>query len=292
MDSCFKYVTVLDECCCCWVKSFNAVTSAAVTVKFALFKLQWAVLFLQGALLYEHSTSAFKQRDQPLSTRPLSCASTLPPTTIQPSSSWWALGEDGNINRHFTTQTSSLHEHDESLRSLQFLCNQSTSSLRSQRSVPAPTSLLSLHLTISWQNIEGKCRGWWQRCENVTLWAINKEVWLWLGEPFFLWDLFCCAAAFFGFFSNVHIFGGCVHNNSEKHVSYVYTCEKHNFLIHLYPVTQESLSHKLHTPSLIQFVFYFLRLYTVLSITPSINTSFDTPIKQNRPLWRCSFPLK
>lgn len=65
------------------------------------------------------------------------------------------------------------------LCSLHFLCNQSTSSsLAPWPSAPAPTSLLSLQLSISWQNIAGKFHGWWQRCENVTPWAINKEVWV------------------------------------------------------------------------------------------------------------------
>lgn len=78
------------------------------------------------------------------------------------------LGEKtGNINKNRTTQTSSLHEHDECLCSLHLQCNQSTSSLPSRGlRVPAPTSLLSLQLTISWQNIEGKFHGWWQRCEK------------------------------------------------------------------------------------------------------------------------------
>lgn len=51
--------------------------------------------------------------------------------------------------------------------------------------------------SVSWQNIEGKFHGWWRRCENVTLWAINKEVWLTLTGPFFTW---VCFAAFLASF--------------------------------------------------------------------------------------------
>lgn len=53
--------------------------------------------------------------------------------------------------------------------------------------------------SVSWQNIEGKFHGWWRRCENVTLWAINKEVWLTLTGPFFTWV--CFAAFLASFFS-------------------------------------------------------------------------------------------
>lgn len=67
------------------------------------------------------------------------------------------------------TPTSALRERDERRRSLNFF---------SVSSINLFSLLSSLQLTVSWQNVEGKFHGWWRRCENVTLWAINKEVWL------------------------------------------------------------------------------------------------------------------
>lgn len=75
-----------------------------------------------------------------------------------------------------TTATS--HGRDERLRALNFL-------RAIDQLLLSPARLSTLQLTISWQNVEGKFHCWWRRCENVTLWAINKEVWLRLGEPFF-----------------------------------------------------------------------------------------------------------
>lgn len=68
---------------------------------------------------------------------------------------------------------------------------------------PVPTAA-----SVSWQNIEGKFHGWWRRCENVTLWAINKEVWLTLAGPFFTWVCFATFLASF-FPADVHIFELC-----------------------------------------------------------------------------------
>lgn len=99
--------------------------------------------------------------------------SSLPPTIIQRSPSFFKKTQRSLLSCTFSNPSASP------------LCSCLP---------PVPTAA-----SVSWQNIEGKFHGWWRRCENVTLWAINKEVWLTLAGPFFTWV--CFAAFLASFFS-------------------------------------------------------------------------------------------
>lgn len=100
--------------------------------------------------------------------------------------------QKGHMNKN---TPSGLRERASHGRTLNFFpCHQSTSSLS------------SLQLTISWQNVKGKFHGWWRCCENVTLRAINKEVWLRLGEPFFTGVCFAVSSCICQLFSQMYKF--------------------------------------------------------------------------------------
>lgn len=131
--------------------------------------------------------------------------------------------------------------------------------------------------------------GWCQYCENVTPWAINKEVWVWFWKPF------CCVllhSSFLLFFLTFTFSDCTVSIIIQKYLICILKSTAFLFTFMLLHTSLRTHTYNPNTSWIHQFVFYFLRLCTVLSIVLSINTSFDTLIKQNKPLWRRSFPLK
>lgn len=100
---------------------------------------------------------------------------------------------------------------------------------------PVPTAA-----SVSWQNIEGKFHGWWRRCENVTLWAINKEVWLTLAGPFFTWVCFAAfLASFFSPLMYTFLSSAVVHE--------LLICIGKNFLMHFNFYTHPHTHTRTHT---------------------------------------------